>query len=176
MNEWSRAEVVLKRLIQSKKPEYKHYLQYGYALFKQKKHDQAKKVWLDAKKLEETAEIHNNLGMIAMEKGNLSEAETHFNKAIALDSKMPLAYYNLGVMYQKQQKNQKAISAYNNALIINPNLYSVYMNLAIVYEREKNYDEAINNLNKFLKTSPKTDKLQRNDAIKRLTRLKNEKK
>jgi tetratricopeptide (TPR) repeat protein len=42
----------------------------------------------------------NNLGVCALEEGRFEAAETHLNKATALDLQNPLPYYNLAIVQQ----------------------------------------------------------------------------
>ena len=66
------------------------------------------------------AEIETNLAMIALEKGNLSDAEEHYRKANSLAPKTFVVHYNLGKYLQMYGDLDEAIAEFNTCLEIVP--------------------------------------------------------
>ncbi len=66
------------------------------------------------------AEIETNLAMIALEKGNLSDAEEHYRKANSLAPQTFVVHYNLGKYLQMHGDLDEAIAEFNTCLEIVP--------------------------------------------------------
>lgn len=62
------------------------------------------------------SELHNNLGVLLMQKKFPNDAMKEFKKAIKLDKKNFRAYYNLGLLYEGMGKRFKAYKAFKKAL------------------------------------------------------------
>ena len=63
----------------------------------------------------ESAMVHYNIGCVLAALGKLSEAELAFSQAIALDDRMPEAFFNRAVAALLQSNNVKAISDLSKA-------------------------------------------------------------
>ena len=63
----------------------------------------------------ESAMVHYNIGCVLAALGKLSEAELAFSQAIALDDRMPEAFFNRAVAALLQNNNVKAISDLSKA-------------------------------------------------------------
>ena len=59
--------------------------------------------------------VHYNIGCVLAALGKLSEAELAFSQAIALDDRMPEAFFNRAVAALLQNNNVKAISDLSKA-------------------------------------------------------------
>ena len=81
--------------------------------------------------------------MVLKDLGNYDESETHFLKAISLDSTYSLAMRNLGDIYLKQHKTEKAILWLKKATIADPkSLYGLYW-LGRAHVQNKNIQQGI---------------------------------
>jgi tetratricopeptide (TPR) repeat protein len=69
-------------------------------------------------------------------------AEEYGQKAVALDSKLPLAHFLLGELYLYQSKIPDAITQFQQELAINPGHAASYYKLADAYSRVQMFDEA----------------------------------
>jgi tetratricopeptide (TPR) repeat protein len=69
-------------------------------------------------------------------------AEQYLQKAIALDSKLPLAHYLLGELYLSESKTPEAIGELQKEIAINPGFAGAYYRLADAQRRVEKYDEA----------------------------------
>ncbi len=66
-------------------------------------------------------EIHNNLGLMYLKRGEFDAAEKEFRSAIAIDSRYEKAYYNLGLVFERRKDTAQARAYYEKALAIDPN-------------------------------------------------------
>jgi len=66
------------------------------------------------------AEIETNLAMIALEKGELSDAEAHYRKASKLASKSFVVHYNLGKYLQMHGDLNEALAEFETCIQIVP--------------------------------------------------------
>lgn len=73
------------------------------------------------------------LGNAYYQAGQLAEAVTAYERAIALDPNYQAAYANLGVVYYQQQQFELAASQYEKALELNPDDGDVAYNLGVLY-------------------------------------------
>jgi Tfp pilus assembly protein PilF len=80
----------------------------------------------------DSAEIHNNIGLISVEQGRLDEAVREYQRAIALDPKYVKAHNNLGVVYMRMNRGSDAASELRVALSIDPRNVESIVNLALV--------------------------------------------
>lgn len=81
--------------------------------------------------------VHNNLGVIYLEKKMFNEAILEFQKELDLYPLYDQAHFNLGVAYYYQGRPDEAEKAWLKTLEINPDYLQAYQNLAVLY-REKN--------------------------------------
>jgi Flp pilus assembly protein TadD len=62
-----------------------------------------------------SAEAHNTLGMIYLQRGELEPARRQFEETIRLQPKLASAHYNLGLVYQQQGKTDAAAQEFRAA-------------------------------------------------------------
>ncbi len=68
------------------------------------------------------AEVHNVLGLLAVEQKAFKKAETEYLLAVTLDKKLASAHYNLALLYDIYfQDIDKAYQSYQTYLSLNPN-------------------------------------------------------
>lgn len=89
-----------------------------------------------------TAEMWNLIGMIYMQRFQLSKAEEYMLKAIEIS---PNAYFfeNLAKLYLEKEDSEKAIELYSELLKTNPDNFNYLFNLASAYKLSKNNKKAI---------------------------------
>ena len=68
-----------------------------------------------------TVQLHNNLGIAFLWKGNYDKAIEHYNQILEINPEFPQAYVNLGQALAQQGKNEEAIKRYRMVLEIDPN-------------------------------------------------------
>jgi Flp pilus assembly protein TadD len=100
--------------------------------------------------------VHNERGILHLEKGQLDQAITEFTKAIELDPKSDWAYSNRGLAYVRKGQYDQAISDCNKALEINPRDAKAYFGRGLAYADGKGqYDQAISDFSKTIELNPR---------------------
>ena len=123
---------------------------------------QRNKIWKDeitlwkdvVQKSPHKARAYNNLGWAFYKKGDLKEAMTDFNKAIAIDPDYLFSYDDRGLIYAKEGRFTEAIDEYNKALKINPNYPMIYFNRGVSYASLNKNVLAMSDLNKAIELDP----------------------
>jgi len=95
-------------------------------------------------KAQRAAEIHNDLGVGALNQGDYQTAYAEFQQAVALDDRLAEAHNGLGlVLHLNYQKLGDAETHYQRALQIRPAFPEAHVNLGNLYLDEARYDAAI---------------------------------
>lgn len=81
----------------------------------------------------EAALVHNNLGAIALDRGDSGTAAEHFEQAVARAPRNLESRYNLALIYLDQREVEKAIENLEAAALVAPNHELVNMRLGIAY-------------------------------------------
>ena len=103
----------------------------------------------------ETAETCLNRGITYSQKGEYSKAISDYNKAIAIDPNLTVAYLNRGFTYRQLGEYDKAISDYSKAIELYPRYALAYNNRGYAYRKKGEYDRAIFNYSKAIEIDPK---------------------
>jgi len=91
---------------------------------------------------QEQAQKYRELGLGYQQMGNLEQALSFYQKAIAVYPYFAVAYNDLGVVYEGMGLLDRAEESYLKAIKINPAYASVYTNLALFYESQRNLEKA----------------------------------
>jgi len=102
----------------------------------------------------DSAEIHNNIGLISVEQGRPDEAVREYQRAIALDPKYVKAHNNLGVVYMRMNRGSDAASEFRVALSIEPRNVESIVNLALVQKATGRVAEARDLLRRAVAIDP----------------------
>lgn len=97
---------------------------------------------------------YQGLGRALTRLGNLDEALRACQKALAINSDLPLANGVLGYIYLQQNRHNLAEQQLLTALRLEPDNCTTLANLAIVYSKSKRYEEATAVVEKCLKIQP----------------------
>ena len=100
-----------------------------------------------------SAQVHNNLAVIEMQRGMLADAEEHFKQSLALDpdsSRHRVAY---GWLLMKQSRYSEAAIQFENAVSRSPDAMA-YFYLGSVLEQEHELDKATDAYRKTLTLAP----------------------
>ena len=100
-------------------------------------------------------DLHNNLGLIYRELGELENALNSISKAIELKPDYANAYSNLGLICKELGQLIKAEKYCKKSIRLNPRLIDPYNNLGLIYLDKQNYIEAKKYLKKALELNPK---------------------
>lgn len=117
------------------------------------------------------AKCENMLGTLYGERGEVDEAQTHFNSALSYLGKeddlalRAMIFTNLGIIstinndYEKAIWNHKTAEEIFNELKDIKRLARVYHNIGMLYTRMENYDSALDEFNKCITFSLENDYL-----------------
>ena len=90
----------------------------------------------------EQASKYRELGLECQRMGNLTEALSFYQKAIAIHPNFAVAYNDLGIVYEAMGSFDRAEENYLRSSMIDPTYSSVYTNLALFYEGQRNLEKA----------------------------------
>ncbi len=92
--------------------------------------------------LQAEAQKYREAGLASQDKGNLNEAMSYYQKAIAIDPNYAIAYNDLGIIYEASGFPERAEENYLKAIKIDPTYASAYTNLASFYEGQRDLTKA----------------------------------
>ena len=118
------------------------------------------------------AHHHLNLGLAHQGLGQSQQAQSHYAKAIELDTALPAAHYNWGVLLQDEGQDDLAIEQYRCALRLDPGYAAVYLNLSVLLCQRAGYNEALQVLDEAVRHGVQSDELYfcKGMALERLNR------
>jgi len=93
-------------------------------------------------------------GISHLEKEQIDDAISDFNKAIELNPRNAAAYISRGIAYYKQGQIDQAISDYDKAIEINPEYAEAYYNRGNAFGKQGQFDQAISDYNKAIEINP----------------------
>jgi len=99
-------------------------------------------------------EIYGNLGLLRLERGDLSRAREDLNRALALNRNNYVALDLLGTVSRRENKGKQAIGWYQKAIEINPRYASAYYNLGTLYNEMGDTEKALKALQEALALRP----------------------
>ncbi len=108
----------------------------------------------EALKIEESAEYHNNRGLILSEMGRPDDSRKAFQKAIEMAPSMSEPYNNLGLLYLKIKDYDSAVATFGEATKRNINYAAAFTNLGHAFAANESFDEAIKAWEKALTIDP----------------------
>lgn len=141
-------------------PFYAKYLNTGSAL------DARISRTLDALRAEpNAAHLHNELGMLLVQKGFPRDAEREFERAIDADRKYHEAWYNLGLIRAAHGDEGGARRAYSNTIEHKPGHAHALFQLGLIEEKLKHTDRAVDLYAKAFGINPKLMEVSTNPRI-----------
>jgi len=99
-----------------------------------------------------------NLGKNCWAKGNFSQAESLFKKAVESDPKNDKTYFALGWFYRVEAEFSQAESSFKKAIELNPENDKAYAGLGWVYQVQNKLPQAESLFNKAIELNPENDK------------------
>jgi len=97
---------------------------------------------------------HDNLGVVLVSKGQLDEAITHYDQAVALRPANPRSHYDLGIALRQQGKIDDAAAEYEKALELRPQYEKAHNNLGNILLQRGQLDDAVSHYEKALAIQP----------------------
>jgi Flp pilus assembly protein TadD len=91
----------------------------------------------------ESAESLKNQGNLALQGGQLEQAEALYRRAIAVDAAYMPAHYNLGNVLRSTARLTDALAAYERAAQLVPDDYEIHVNRGVTLNAMSRYGEAV---------------------------------
>ncbi|MCX5698848.1 MAG: tetratricopeptide repeat protein [Candidatus Omnitrophica bacterium] len=92
---------------------------------------------------QEQARKYRELGLEYQQMGNLAEALSFYQKAVAIYPNFAVVYNDIGVVYEAMGSLDRAEESYLKSVKIDPAYSSAYTNLALFYENQRNLEKAV---------------------------------
>lgn len=120
----------------------------------------------------QSVRAHTNLGLVYLARNDLDKAIEHFEKSLAIPSKVELgnisrgrALQNLGVAYMRKVDYPRALECFQKCLELDPRNYVSYINMGVVHSRQGKNLEAIEDYTRGLTIFPASKEALLNRAI-----------
>ncbi|HEV8198910.1 MAG TPA: tetratricopeptide repeat protein [Candidatus Polarisedimenticolia bacterium] len=110
------------------------------------------------------AHVRNNLGVTESERRQFERARTEYTAALALDRRLPAAWYNLGKDLLSQNRHREAARAFSKAIDLHPNDTWALNNRAMTWQALHKPDKARRDLEEALRIDPGFDQARQNLA------------
>lgn len=104
--------------------------------------ESSKKMFLELKKENLTAEVLNYFGLFELNDKNFTKAMDYFSKAVKQDTKNPEYSYNLASAYFLNGWLDEALKYFNQAVGLDSENIDYHYSLAYLYYQKKMYDKA----------------------------------
>lgn len=102
----------------------------------------------------DSAELHNELGSLLVEKGFPKDAEREFERAVDSDRRFFPAWYNLGLVRAARGDEMGARRAFRNTVDRKPGHAMALFQLGLIEEKRRNNDRAIKLYAKAFRINP----------------------
>jgi tetratricopeptide (TPR) repeat protein len=107
-----------------------------------------------AMKKDDTAVLHNKIGMCLLQLRRDADAKKEFQRAIKANKDYAEAYNNLGALYYNSRKYGAAIREYKKAIKLNDESASFHSNLGGAYFSQKDFDRAAKEYQRAIQLDP----------------------
>jgi tetratricopeptide (TPR) repeat protein len=115
-------------------------------------------------KKDDTAVLHNKVGMCLLQLRRDAEAKKEFQHAIKFNKDYAEAYNNLGALYYNSRKYGAAIREYKKAIKLNEESASFHSNLGGAYFSQKDFDRAAKEYQRAIELDPEIFQRQSSSA------------
>jgi tetratricopeptide (TPR) repeat protein len=107
-----------------------------------------------AVKKDDSAALHNKIGISLLLLRRDSEARHEFERAIHMDKAYPEAHNNLGALFYNSRRFGPAIKEYKKAIKLSSENASFHSNLGTAYFSEKNFEDATREYQRAMQIDP----------------------
>lgn len=107
-----------------------------------------------AVKKNDSAILHNKIGVALLQLSKVTEAHREFQRSIRIDGKYGEAYNNLGVTYYVNSQYGSAIKEYRRAIKIDPDRAPYHSNLGSAYFSRKDFSKAMHEYQRAMEIDP----------------------
>ena len=91
---------------------------------------------------------------VALEHGNMDEAQAHVSEAINLEGGLGYAHYQLGMVYARRNDHAAAAQAFARAAEIMPSFAYAHYQAGLSFQRAKNVNRMATHFEQFLQLAP----------------------
>lgn len=160
---WQNSFTLFGRALSVTNDNYIAHLNFGNALIKDNKIDEAMQHYRTAIELRsEYADAHYNLGVAFSLKGKGKEAIEEYHTAIRLKDDHWKARFRLADALARAEQLDEAIAHYDKVIRLQPGNVEVYNNFALALVKKGRIDEAIEYYNKALAIKPDSTEILNN--------------
>ncbi len=110
--------------------------------------------------VQQTAQVHEQLGTYALSQSRLPEAETEFRAALALDDALPAARFGLAVTLRRANRLDDAAAAFEALAAIDPNHPGLALERGLLFEARHEENRAVEFYRQALTERPDDSDLQ----------------
>ena len=103
---------------------------------------------------DDTAILHNKVGVSLLQMLKYVDAQKEFQRAVKMDSSYAEGHNNLAVIYYVRRQYGSAIKEYRRAIKLNPTSASFHSNLGSAYFSRKDFNEATKEYAKAMELDP----------------------
>jgi len=114
----------------------------------------AKRAWMAAARLKDSAWTWNNIGNVLVRDGDEEGAERAFRRAVELNPGFVTTYGNLGILLEEKGDLEGAVALNRKALSIDPGYAPAYFNLGRIHYGMKDLADAERYLSKAISLDP----------------------
>lgn len=104
--------------------------------------------------------IYDQLGVSQAMKGNLSDAENSFKRAIGINPLNPMSHYNLGTLYMGMKRFEEAMKEFKEAIRLNPDYADAHNNIGTIYNFMGDRGNALRHFENSLKINPHQENIR----------------
>ena len=134
----------------------------GDEAFLAKEYDRAMFVYMQAREVEETADIYYRIGLTKLRLDDESFAFQSFSKAIELDEKHAPSREELGLLMMSLGQPEAATAQLMQAVEIDPGRWRAYNALGVMADVDNRYSDAVAMYKKALDANPRSPMLMNN--------------
>lgn len=128
---------------------------YGVALSDDGRDAEAKQQFEKVMSLDpNNAPALQNIGILALRRGERTAARDFLTRALALNPRLPLALNSIGVVFAQSGEMARAVEAWQRAVDVDPRQYDALYNIGLVEGRAGHRDAARHALTRFVETAP----------------------
>ncbi|KAI7692877.1 DnaJ -like protein subfamily C member 3 [Sarcoptes scabiei] len=102
-------------------------------------------------------DVHLELGMQLLMKGQLNDALSHYHLAVESDSSNYLTYFKRSTVYQAMNRHKSALDDLNECLKLNENFLPARLQKATILYRQAVFDQALKEIEFILQMDPFND-------------------
>ncbi len=102
----------------------------------------------------DTAHISTGFGRIALERGKVTQAITHYKRATQLGLKSTETYHYLGIAYMQNRDAQNAMKQFKHALALNADHTESYLMLGTLYTTDGKFKDAERHYRRAIELKP----------------------